>query len=394
MVPTIDDILNNLIHYTSPATVRKNHPELYEQVINLPYDNFSKKLYAFYHGAPKPCPICGKPTKYVNFRLGYRKYCSQKCALCAEETINTRKATNLKRYGVKLPAQAENIRKKMEATNLERYGVKYAIQNPNIKERVKATNLKRYGIEWLGGLEQRLEKVKQTNLLRHGSEWYMCTEDFRKKSISTKIKKYGSATFHNIEKAKQTRRNKTAQKYGAIRYDGHNLLMPCSQPNCTNCAEKSYSIPLHMYCDRFRYGCECCTRLFPPHSMDYGVSAASQALFQALDEILFEGMDTYYHSKTGEYVVDRYRLDYFVPEINICIEFYGDYWHANPAKFNPTDIPIPQLKKTAQEIWDHDAKRIKSLNDRGISTIVVWASDLQAGTIIEKIYEQLKHILD
>lgn len=393
MIPQISDVLNNLIHYTSPATVRKNHKELYDAVINLPYDNFSKKLHAFYHGAPAPCPICGKPTKYVNFRLGYRKYCSNKCAMCADETTVARKLTNKTRYGVELPAQSEKIRQKMAATNLKRYGTKYAIQNKFIKERAKQTNLAKYGVEWTGGLKQRLEKAKQTNLAKYGVEWYLCTEEFAKRSNITKIAKYGSATYHNVEKAKQTRWNKTAQKYGALQYDGYKLTMPCGRSNCNKCQEKTYSISLNMYMDRCKYGCECCTKLFPPHSMDYGVSAASQMLFQTLDTTLFEGFDTFYHQKNKEYIIDRYKLDYYVPEIGICVEFYGDYWHANPLKFAANDIPIPQFHKTAQEIWEHDEERIKSLNERGINVIIVWASEFQAGAAIDSIIQQLEEFL-
>ena len=54
------------------------------------------------------------------------------------------------------------------------------------------------------------------------------------------------------------------------------------------------------------------------------------------------------------------------------IEFYGDYWHANPNKFKATDI----IKKTtAQKIWDHDNQKIRALNDNGYAVLIIWESE-------------------
>lgn len=54
------------------------------------------------------------------------------------------------------------------------------------------------------------------------------------------------------------------------------------------------------------------------------------------------------------------------------IEFYGDYWHANPNKFKATDV----IKKTtAEKIWDHDRQKIKLLNDDGYTVLIIWESE-------------------
>jgi G:T-mismatch repair DNA endonuclease (very short patch repair protein) len=57
------------------------------------------------------------------------------------------------------------------------------------------------------------------------------------------------------------------------------------------------------------------------------------------------------------------------------IEFFGDYWHANPSRYNTDDLikGIP-----AQSIWDKDEARMQSLRDMGYLVIVVWESEFKA----------------
>jgi G:T-mismatch repair DNA endonuclease (very short patch repair protein) len=70
---------------------------------------------------------------------------------------------------------------------------------------------------------------------------------------------------------------------------------------------------------------------------------------------------------------------WLVPD-SIClgsdvVELYGDFWHANPSKYAPTDIIHHGL--TASEIWERDRKRIAALNDHGFRVSIVWESDFR-----------------
>jgi hypothetical protein len=57
------------------------------------------------------------------------------------------------------------------------------------------------------------------------------------------------------------------------------------------------------------------------------------------------------------------------------IEFYGDYWHCNPSKYNSTDLVIWDNQLTVQQKWDNDSLRISLLNSKGYDVLVVWESD-------------------
>lgn len=73
------------------------------------------------------------------------------------------------------------------------------------------------------------------------------------------------------------------------------------------------------------------------------------------------------------------------------IEFNGDFWHAKPSKYKATDV-IPISGKTAQNVWDSDAAKIKLAEDAGYQVKVVWESEYKKNPkkIIEECVAWLK----
>jgi len=123
----------------------------------------------------------------------------------------------------------------------------------------------------------------------------------------------------------------------------------------------------------------------------------SQKFFDEIDKYISQKYTTYYATKNNEYGVnlhnsDYVRLDYFILELNLCIEFNGTYFHADPRFFNENDYPNPHNKiLTAKEIWKNDNNRYKKLKEyRNINTIVIWEYDYNNGIDVQKfIKEQL-----
>lgn len=120
------------------------------------------------------------------------------------------------------------------------------------------------------------------------------------------------------------------------------------------------------------------------------VSPISQELFNKLDKYLGNKYTTYYATKNYEYQVNLITgkyifLDYYIKELNICVEFNGDIFHANPKIFKEDDTPNPWFpEKTSGEIWEGEAKRIDLLEKTlGTKTIVVWERDYRNGIDIE-----------
>ena len=118
-------------------------------------------------------------------------------------------------------------------------------------------------------------------------------------------------------------------------------------------------------------------------------SKISQDFFNELDKIISKKFTTYYATKNKEYGVnlkDSYVfLDYFIKELNLCVEFNGTNFHADPRVYDKNSHPNPfNLNKTANDIWKEEEQRIKKLKEvKNIDTIVVWEIDYKKGIDIE-----------
>lgn len=127
-------------------------------------------------------------------------------------------------------------------------------------------------------------------------------------------------------------------------------------------------------------------------------SKISQKFFNELDKYLSTKYTTYYATKNKEFGVNLNGsyvcLDYFILELNLCIEFNGTYYHGDPKIFNEHDCPNPHNKTlTAKEMWENDNNRYKLLKEiRNIDTIVVWENDYNNGINIENFIKETLNI--
>jgi len=118
-------------------------------------------------------------------------------------------------------------------------------------------------------------------------------------------------------------------------------------------------------------------------------SNISQKLFNTLDKA-YPDLHKYYATKNTEFGKQfsngiYVKLDFYIPEILLCVEFNGDIFHANPDIFNPEDHPNVYNKKLSSvDIWEKDRKRYETLyTEYGIKTIVVWEKDYRDNPIKE-----------
>jgi len=72
----------------------------------------------------------------------------------------------------------------------------------------------------------------------------------------------------------------------------------------------------------------------------------------------------------GPYIVD-------VIKGKKIIEFYGDFWHANPSIFSECKKLYPYGKSVmiASDIWKKDGVRISCLKSKGYELLIVWESE-------------------
>ena len=101
-----------------------------------------------------------------------------------------------------------------------------------------------------------------------------------------------------------------------------------------------------------------------------------------------------YPNLIWEYVVklgDSYiSADMYIPEHNLIVEYYGDYWHMNPKIFKE-DFIHDRLKCTSKERWEKDEIRENKLLSAGYNLMIIWASDFAKKEYREKINENIEN---
>ena len=122
-----------------------------------------------------------------------------------------------------------------------------------------------------------------------------------------------------------------------------------------------------------------------------GYSESSQIFFNKIDKIISRYYTTYYASKNEEYGIQTSigfkKLDYYIKELNICVEFNGDIWHANPKLYKNEECIHPFNKTlTCAEIQNYDKLRYEILkSEYNIDTLVIWEADLKTLNVNEFI---------
>ena len=119
-----------------------------------------------------------------------------------------------------------------------------------------------------------------------------------------------------------------------------------------------------------RYGTE------NPLSLLGKVSKISLELFDGIKNVTNVG--NYHGSGGGEHRIGLYFVD-FAYEDKV-IEFYGDFWHANPQKYVSDDfIRCGKLiERQAKDIWAKDKVRIDAIEEAGYKIKIVWEKDFRA----------------
>ena len=331
------------------------------------------------------CRGCGNPVKYDKPKKGKKVVLGKKYELCVCQECLLKKFPHIKNlsrifntnnevtcYAFNIPkCEAKKSNKKYSWTKekaIEKYGEEkgLAIWNMYIEKQAK-TNTYEYKKEKYGWTKEEFDEYNKSravtlnNLIkRHGDElgrkiWenYIYKQS-ETKSLNWMIEKYGEEKAKEINSQKSLTLENFIRKYGeeegTMRWE-------------------EYSI-----------------KRYNPYSQ------ISQKLFKMLDEYISKKYTTYYATKNHEWFVrgkdQIYYLDYFIKELNICIEFNGNAWHGNPSMFKPDYHCHPIYKDvTAKDLQNKDKQRISELEKLGISTYIIWEADFNP-----KYFDAIKYI--
>ena len=83
--------------------------------------------------------------------------------------------------------------------------------------------------------------------------------------------------------------------------------------------------------------------------------------------------------------VDTKICDVFIPDLNLIIEYFGDYWHCNPIKYD-TNYFNKKKNKFAWELWEYDKSKLDLIESCGYNVEVIWEREFRDNqSIIEEI---------
>jgi len=321
---------------------------------HIRYHNItSKEYYDLYlkNKDEECCVICGKPTRYVNIVVGYKKYCSTKCSNKSEEVKYKKKKTIIEKYGVENPFQADEIKEKIKQTNLIKYNDEFAVRNKEIKEKTKRTNLERYGTKSPLQNINIIEKRNKTNLEKYGSKIPIKNKDVIEKRNKTNLEKYGYTTplknkdvkiktlLTNLEKynVKNVLQNKEIRKkaqnskkkyflnnifYNILNSFNLELLSDYNNSKeniklkCLNCNHIFFATY-----DVISQGYKRCPKCYPRNKSD-----DEKKICYFIKSLNIEIVEN------SREIIPPYELDIYIPEKKITIEFDGLYYHSE--KFN------------------------------------------------------------
>lgn len=260
----------------------KNRPNLLSDLkaaVDIDSDNPTELIYCLFNDERGICQVCGKPTKFVSYGVGYKKSCSRQCADIL--TVQKGAETKIQKYG----SASYNNLDKHKHTCLEKYG-NSGYTNQELREQ---NNIIKYGTTWINNVE----KGTQTCMERYGVKNPMMLKEFQEKVQANNLNKYGVKFAMQMSISKEHYKENCKEKTG---YDWH-LANPefrkkyCNNSNTMTANEKLIYEFLQNRDFNFIYQYECNGRL-----VDFGVLDNNNNLV-----LLIETDGEYYHGLLSDY---------------------------------------------------------------------------------------------
>jgi hypothetical protein len=246
--------------------------------------------YIKYKGVKNYC-YCGKETPYLDFKRGFQKHCSAKCAGNSEDVKNKRENTCLELYNTKSVSQNEVVKEKTKQTCLQIYEQETSFNYETIKKIIK----NKYGCDNISQVEEIKTKVKNTNF---------------------------DKIFHNLKFGNRLK-NKviplfTREEYIGTKDDeGKGIKYKFQCTTCDNVFEDylhNGKIPRCLVC----------------YPIDTGTSKLEKNILSEFKNIIYAKYgETIEILENDRSVLAPFEIDILIPQLKISIEVNGKYWHSS-----------------------------------------------------------------
>jgi hypothetical protein len=254
---------------------------------------------------------------------------------------------------------------------LKKYGVEEMLSSPEVQKQIADTVLEKYGVSNVAKVTSVRSKIESTSINRYGSPSSLSNVEVRNKIKNTIKDKYGVSHIQQHAGIRNKRNNTMLARYGVVN--------PCENKDIL---EKSL---------RNRYSTKSSNLLY---------STKSQQFFNKIYNLLPTAIQSecYYADKNKEYFFNTgksfFFVDFVIPKIRYALEYNGDYFHANPSRYDK-DYFNKKIKMTAHEIWDRDISRYQTISNMGYKLDIVWESydsDKEINRIVKNITNRFNQI--
>lgn len=196
--------------------------------------------------------------------------------------------------------------------------------------------------------------------------------------------------YHNIKKRniKDSRKSKRyINKIETTNFEKYGAINPLSKG--TEPWKKRNNTVLD------KYGVENVWQCIDEFVDSYGSRSKFSKLNNRINEILKSSKIEYLSEfKIKYHLDDKIKWRFFDFKIgNFLLEINGDYWHANPEKYEENEIfKFPKRTLKAKEIWEIDKYKKQIAEDNGFKVIYLWESEINKmndGEILQYIKNQI-----
>lgn len=305
------------------------------------------KLYLYIHDLPidsAVCPTSGQNKRFASFSKGFQQYCGNQSACICNKEGSQRKLNATDKDEWKKRSD------KRKATNNEKYGVDFASQLPETKIKAELTCMQRYGTASPTQNAVVLAKSSTTCLINNGVSWPQQNELIYKKTTDTFVSRYGvarpaqnAAVHHRMQETMLSRHgvvnpmhiqsivdsvvtnNKLTGFDKMLSFRGKLEPQFTKEAYATATADTLFLWKCS-YCETAFYEtisstlkskCPTCN----PSTMTWGEQLIANWLTTA--GLVYEVNNTK--------MITPLHLDFYIPSLNLAIEFNGTYWHSEKA---------------------------------------------------------------
>lgn len=227
------------------------------------------------------------------------------------------KKTHLERIGVEHPSQTQEWQDKKRAATQERHGVEHWLQDPANHQKIQATMLDRHGALHFSQTKEWRRLVNDHYRMMFGVDWFQQTPEFHEKARQTNLRLYGHEHYRQSEEGRRRIIETCRFRYGVDNYcETERFKLQVAWTNTDRYGSRYVFLSKH-FAKLRALG-------------DWRTSKGEQEVLWFMRGLGFNAHKHY---------LDGHELDIFVPELNLAIEYHGEYWHSEIFKKPNAHVP-------------------------------------------------------